>query len=273
MSYTQWEAWLGLYLGKPVIVAAPTAGAPRGPRYVAASSSTQAAQARQGGQAAPAAQAAHRALLASQECHVEIHFDSIEGLAIELHKALVSVPQGPARPCDLPPPAGHFVGRAEALEDLAQRLRAGRHASVVGAAGYGKTALAAAALRQVVGEQGERLDRSPWPDGVVMLDLYVHRGQAEPAWHALADRVRGADFERDLPAVARATQALRDQRVLLIVEGAEQADGQEGRAALADLQRPLGSACRWLVLTRLLTQADPADRVWLQDQLSDARSR
>jgi tetratricopeptide (TPR) repeat protein len=260
LSYTQWEAWLALYHDKPVIVAAPGAGAPRGPRYAKPSEADQASQ------------ASHLALLASQECHVEIRFDSVELLAIELHKALAVVPRGLARPCDLPPAADRFVGRAEALVDLVDRLRAGQNAAVVGAAGFGKTALAAVALRQIVGDDGERLASSPWPDGVVLLDLYVHRGQAEPAHHALANRIKGVDFLPDQSGSVRAAQALRDQRVLVVVEGAEQCDGLEGRAALLDLQRPLGSSCRWLILTRLLTQADSAYRVWLRERLSDGEA-
>lgn len=260
LSYTQWEAWLALYHRRPIVVAEPLPGAPRGPRYAPPSDADRAAQ------------LTHRALLAANECHVEIRFDSIERLAIELHKALVPLQAGPTKPCDLPPAAGHFVGRADALADLTTRLRAGRQVTVVGGAGMGKTALAAAALREVLGEGGERLPTSPWPEGVVLLDLYVHRGMADPAWHALANRVKGADWLPDQAGPVRAAQALRDQRLLIVVEGAEQADGQDGRCALPDLQRPLGSTCRWLVLTRLLSQADPAERLWLQERLTDAEA-
>lgn len=260
LSYTQWEAWLALYHRRPIVVAEPLPGAPRGPRYVSPSDADRAGQ------------QMHRALLAANECHVEIRFDSIERLAIELHKALVPLQAGPAKPCDLPPAAGHFVGRADALADLTTRLRSCRHVTVVGGAGMGKTALAAAALRAVLGDGGERLPTSPWPDGVVLLDLYVQRGMADPAWHALANRVKGADWLPDQAGPVRAAQALRDQRLLIVVEGAEQADGQDGRCALPDLQRPLGSTCRWLVLTRLLSQADPAERVWLQERLTDGEA-
>ena len=257
LSYTQWEAWLALYYGKRVFVAAPVAKAPRGPRHAPPSDADRASQ------------AAHRARLASQECHVEIEFESVELLAIALHKALAAEPMGAAKPCDIPPAAGHFVGRADALSDLVKRLRAGRDAAVVGSAGFGKTALAAAALRRIVGDGGERIANSPWPDGLVLLDLYVHRGQAEAAWHALANRVEGVEFLRDRSGRDRAMEALRDRRLLVVVEGAEQADGLEGRVLLADLQQPLGNRVRWLILTRLLKQADPARRVWLQDRLSD----
>ncbi len=33
LSYTQWEAWLALYHGRPLIIAAPEEGAPRSERY------------------------------------------------------------------------------------------------------------------------------------------------------------------------------------------------------------------------------------------------
>ncbi|MCW5664583.1 MAG: tetratricopeptide repeat protein [Piscinibacter sp.] len=257
LSYTQWEAWLGLYHGKPIIVAVPEPGAPRGPRHGPP------------GEADRASQAWHRDALKAQECHAEIRFDGPERLAIELHRALAGATGGEPRPTDLPSAAGHFVGRAEALADLERRLRTGQDVAVVGAAGFGKTALAARALRRIVGERGERLGASPWPDGIVLLDLYVHQGQADPAWHALADRLRGADYLPEQAARVRAAQAAKDRRVLIVVEGAEQADGQDGRVALPDLQQPLGSACRWLVLTRLLRQTELNRRVWLTDRLAD----
>jgi tetratricopeptide (TPR) repeat protein len=260
LSYTQWEAWLALYHRRRVIVAMPQAGAPRGPRHRPPTADDTATQSQ------------HRERLAEVECHVEFHFASLERLAIELHRALAAVPAGAAKPCDLPLAASRFVGRAEALVDLVRRLRAGQHATVVGTAGFGKTALAAAALRAVVGDEAQHLATSPWPDGIVGLDLYVHQGRAEAAWHALADRVGGADFLRDRGSSDRAAEALRDRRLLIVVEGAEQADGVAGRISLPELQRPLGATCRWLVLTRLQTQADPTQRVWLQDQLSDAEA-
>ncbi len=33
LPYTQWEAWLALYHGKPLMIAKAAPGAPRGPRY------------------------------------------------------------------------------------------------------------------------------------------------------------------------------------------------------------------------------------------------
>lgn len=260
LSYTQWEAWLALYHRKHIIVAEPLPGAPRGPCYQPPS------------EADRAAQQTHRERLADNECHVEIHFASIEQLAIALHQVLAETATGAAKPCDLPPAADHFVGRVDALAELTRRLRAGRNVTVTGGPGMGKTALAAAALRQVLGDGGERLHSSRWPDGVLNVDLYAHHGMADAAWHALADRLRGPTFAADHAAQVRAREAVKDQRLLIVVEGAEQADGLEGRALLADFRRALGSTCRWLVLTRTDSQATPAERLALQKALSDAEA-
>jgi hypothetical protein len=262
-SYTQWEAWLAIYHRKRLFIAQARADAVRETGFMAGG--TDAAQ-----------QAQHLARLRRAGRYPAVEFSDAKDLAVELLRSLQDVlpaPQsGSAKPFDLPPPAGHFVGRVDALADLTQRLCAGRNAAVVGAAGLGKTALAAAALREVLGETHERLPASPWPDGVVGLDLYVHHGMADAAWHALANRVKGADWLPDRAGAERAAEALRDQRLLIVVEGAEQADGEGGRCSLRDLQRPLGGSCRWLVLTRLLNQADPAERVWLQERLTDAEA-
>src|SRR5262249_41792591 len=45
LSYTQWEAWLALYHGKPLIIAVPEDGAPRDERYVLTSEQRAAQQA------------------------------------------------------------------------------------------------------------------------------------------------------------------------------------------------------------------------------------
>jgi hypothetical protein len=61
-------------------------------------------------------------------------------------------------PCELPRRAPvEFVGRRQQLEQLTARLHAGLDTAVVGPGGFGKTALAAEAVRAVVGDRGERL--------------------------------------------------------------------------------------------------------------------
>lgn len=78
-------------------------------------------------------------------------------------------------PLELPPKADEFFGRRDELDRLIHRLRSGKDTAVVGAAGMGKTALAAKALLEVVGETQKSLAESPFPDGIVFLDLYVLR--------------------------------------------------------------------------------------------------
>jgi hypothetical protein len=126
-------------------------------------------------------------------------------------------------PREMPPGAEAFFGREPQREQLVARLSAGKNAAVVGPAGMGKTALAATAVADVVGENFERLDGGPFPDGVVFLDLYTLRAQAEAAWHALANKLAGVDFRELRPASERAIDACRGRRLLLIVEGGEEA--------------------------------------------------
>ena len=71
------------------------------------------------------------------------------------------------------PVGGHLYGRDAELQTLSGRLKRGQHSAVVGPAGLGKTALAAEAVRIVIGDNDESLQASPFPDGVVLLDLYI----------------------------------------------------------------------------------------------------
>jgi tetratricopeptide (TPR) repeat protein len=169
----------------------------------------------------------------------------------------------PRIPRELPPPAARFVGRVAEREQLITRLRAGLNTAVVGPAGLGKTALAAEALRRVMGVDASHLDATPYPDGMVYLDLYPLQGHAEPVWHVLANRICGAAFMDTRPARERATEACRARRLLLIIEGGEEASGRGGRATIAELFGVLSPENRWLLLTRLSTQAVSTDTVVL----------
>ncbi len=79
------------------------------------------------------------------------------------------------------------------------------------------------------------LAASPFPDGLVYLDLYSLHGQAEPAWNALANRLQGVEFMERSPARERATEACRARQVLVIIEGGEEADGGPGRTTIVEL--------------------------------------
>lgn len=142
------------------------------------------------------------------------------------------VPAESPIPRGLQPPGYAFRGRSELLAALVERLQQGRSTAVVGDAGMGKTALVVEALQQVLGrdpgEQQAALRRSRFADGIVFLDLYLHHGQAEPVWGALAT-ARGEPAKdsagNEVPALQRAIAACGGKRLLLVVEGGEEARG------------------------------------------------
>jgi tetratricopeptide (TPR) repeat protein len=153
------------------------------------------------------------------------------------------------------------------LEHITGRLRSNKNTAIVGPAGLGKTAVAAKALTAVVGDTPTSLADSPFPDGVVFLDLYAFHGEAGPSWDTLANKLAGAGFMERSPARARATDACRARRVLIVIEGGEEADGKDGRADIGELLIVLSPQNRWLLLTRLSTQAAAAESVVLSEAL------
>ncbi|MCY2992549.1 MAG: NACHT domain-containing protein, partial [Planctomycetota bacterium] len=190
-------------------------------------------------------------------------------VVVRLDLTSVTRQDGTRLPRQLPPPAvATFVGRRAQLEKLTARLKAGQNTAVSGDAGYGKTALAAEAVMAVVGRTADSLAVSPFPDGVVFLDLYAYHGEAEPVWHSLANTLAGVAFHPTSPARVRASEACRQRRLLVIIEGGEEADGRDGHAQLRNLLGVLSPENRWLLLTRDGTQALPAETVRLRDSLA-----
>lgn len=116
----------------------------------------------------------------------------------------------------------------------------------------GKTALAAEAIRTVVGDTRETLADSPYRDGVVLLDLYqIHlQDDLSPAWNHLADEFDGSLLP-DMPAEQRAEKACHGRHALVVVEGAEEA---RTGARLANILKVLDAETRWVVLTRIAEQ-------------------
>jgi len=172
--------------------------------------------------------------------------------------------------------AAHFVGRARETAALVGLLLGpSPRCVVVGPAGMGKTGLAAHAIFAIAGSAGEQLAASPFPDGVIVLDLYRLKAERDACWHRLADLVAGPTYADRKEAFARAQGALDGKALLIVIEGAELADGKDGRAALDQIAGdagPLSTTCRVLVLTRLSTQAG-AKALHLDEALSrdDAR--
>ncbi|MBI3939714.1 MAG: hypothetical protein HY315_02665, partial [Acidobacteria bacterium] len=165
------------------------------------------------------------------------------------------------------PVAYKFFGRTTERKQLIERLRAGLNTAVVGPAGLGKTALAADALADVVGANAANLATSPFPDGLVYLDLYAFHGQADPAWNTLANRICDAEFMERSPPRERAAEACRVRRILVIIEGGEEADGSAGRVTIPELLSVLSQEGRWLLLTRLSTQAAMVQTVDIKEPL------
>lgn len=175
-------------------------------------------------------------------------------------------------PLELPQRAEHFVGRSVELERLVNRLRERRNTAIVGIAGIGKTALAAEAVRAVVGDNPPSLSSSPYPDGIVFLDLYKLRAGAHAFWDALASKVSGGSFMQNALARVRAEEACRSRHLLVIIEGGEEATGDADRLTIKQLLEVLSPENRWLLLTRLRTQASSNETIDLRAPLDASDS-
>ena len=142
LPYTQWEAWLALYHGKPLIICAPEEGAPRFERY-------------QMDVEQRAAQQAHLARLAGIERYPAIRFANADRLAVDvlrsdLHNILQqSLSLARFAPPIVPP---HFRDREQEMQSVEERLRRGHACALVAIGGSGKTAIAARIADQSAGE-------------------------------------------------------------------------------------------------------------------------
>lgn len=170
-------------------------------------------------------------------------------------------------PHELPPAVEQFFGRQTELNKLIDRLQNRKNTIVYGGPGLGKTALAAEAVRKVVGESPELLAASPYSDGVVFLNLYTFHGNAEQVWNTFANKLAGPEYMPSLRARERAEEACRKLRILVIIEGGEEADGKAGRCSITELRSVFSPENCWLLLTRLSTQVVPFMSVELKNAL------
>lgn len=146
ISYTQWEAWLALYHGKTLLIAAPHVDAPRGPSFAADDESR-------------TRQAAHLGRLRLNERYPCAIFRSPDDLAKQILKTAIldllaeaQASQRKRKPNTLPysPLGALFKGRETFMEELRQILgdpKEAKAAAVTGKAlhglgGIGKTRLA-----------------------------------------------------------------------------------------------------------------------------------
>ena len=136
IAYTQWEAWLALYYGKPLLIAQPDPKPAEGP-------------AAERPDPVEESQAAHLRRLREVGIYPEIRFANANQLAKRAIKALFTIfrrPLPPARrPRNLPFASlgAFFAGRDEDLADLHTALLAAKGAPVAlhGLGGIGKTRL------------------------------------------------------------------------------------------------------------------------------------
>lgn len=230
LPYTQWEAWLALYHGKPLVIAVPEESAPRDARDEPTLEQR-------------AAQRAHLQRLAAVERYPDIRFASSDWLVVEVLRfklADILAQAGlPKKPIHLPYPSlgDLFKGRAEMLHELCSGLTSvpaigpspivGR--AVHGVDGVGKTRLAVeyawrhaedyAALLFVAADSRETLQRNlAAMCAPALFDLPQHQVTEQAAqfsavlawlqrnrgWLLILDNV-------DTEAAARAVEALLPQ--------------------------------------------------------------
>jgi tetratricopeptide (TPR) repeat protein len=112
---------------------------------------------------------------------------------------------------------------------------------------------------------------SSFPDGVVLLDLHLLEARVVDVWSALARALR-PDLDPRTPVHARARAALSGKRVLIIVEGAELADGSEQRCRLTQLFEVCDAANQRLILTRDAAQTERSQTLRLDAALGLAEA-
>lgn len=165
LSYTQWEAYLALYHGRPLFIYLPTDDAPRDDTF--RPNPDEAAR-----------QAAHLARLSGIDRDRGTIPDQ-RGLSIAVLRDLVEIlPRldEPVRESNVPEPEGEFVGRDRDRQRLIDHLitQNRRLVTITGTGGIGKTRLAC--------EVGLAV-RAPFPGGCYFVELKELR---EPAHLAAA---------------------------------------------------------------------------------------
>ncbi|WPD22194.1 MAG: tetratricopeptide repeat protein [Candidatus Electrothrix scaldis] len=130
----------------------------------------------------------------------------------------------------------HFVGREEELALLIESLRPGKVITICGPGGIGKTALAAQAVH--------KLEAGRFPDGIIFYSFY-HQPETAHALHHIA---RSLNIEPEPNLEAAVQSALAGRRMLLILDGTEDAE---------DLQAILNlrGSCGVLITSRKRTDA------------------
>lgn len=232
LSYTQWEAWLALYHGKPLVIAVPEGGLQDG----------------------SAAQREHLSRLAGIERYPEVRFASADRLAVEVLRSklqdLLRAASGSARglePWDFQLLVAErregFEGRAWLFEEVARWLRADHPRALLIRAdfGVGKSAFAA-----------ELVHRDPGGD--VAAWHFCDHGTRETLDPGVFVRSLAACLAARLPGYARQLAAQPSLQDLLHGAAADPGSALEG-AVLTPLARLQGPPRRRLLLVDALDEA------------------
>ncbi|MCI5163492.1 MAG: NACHT domain-containing protein, partial [Candidatus Electrothrix sp. AX5] len=115
-------------------------------------------------------------------------------------------------PRQLPSLNAHFVGREDELALLFELLQPGKVVTICGTGGIGKTALATQAVH--------KLEAGRFPDGIIFYSFY-HQPETAHALHHIAQSLN-LEPEPTLEAAVRS--ALAGRRMLLILDGTEDAE-------------------------------------------------
>lgn len=163
---------------------------------------------------------------------------------------LAAVSAGPAPQTNLPVPLTAMVGRDRPLDDLARLVGTARLVTLTGPGGVGKTRLAVEAATRLAADDGS------FPDGVWLVEFAGQRGEAAD----LAQEISAVlGIRDDLPPgvpgpgtsaapARRLATALRDRRLLLVLDNCEQV--ADPAAELADLLLGTAAGLRILATSR-----------------------
>jgi tetratricopeptide (TPR) repeat protein len=220
ISYTQWEAWLALYHGKPLVIAQAGAGAvSRGPEFEPTAASR-------------SAQQAHLDRLRAVERYPGCTFVNADQLAAYVLSTpildLLAKDRGeqshPSPLHQLPADIADFAGRDAQMEKLLEVLSApGGHVAISaidGMGGVGKTALVVHVAHRLTAR---------YPDGQIVVDMAGTSAAPLSPAQGLTRVIRVFELLMRLPeAVAELRpiylSVLRGRRVLLILDNAHDGD-------------------------------------------------
>ena len=124
----------------------------------------------------------------------------------------------PVIPLQFPPRADYFTGRTEQLNKLINDLQPRKVVTLCGAGGMGKTALAAEAVYTLLGKENK--PPKDFPNGVVFHSFY----DSSTAESALRTIAKAFKITSEGTAEELAKEALNAKTVLIILDGAEDAD-------------------------------------------------